>query len=257
VSGASELKIDIAERFQHLPHAPIVEAVIDVRARAEGSWEEEAVKSQVSAKLPNYSYLDSQRTYETEIKLAPEKPEQVFRDLGCKGVRFRSKDERQICQFNRDGFVFSRLPPYEDWEKLYGEAMRLWQVYSDIARPTQLQRLGLRFINRIELPSGELRYEDYIQPAAEPPRLLQVPFHGFLHLDTLAVPGHPYVINVIRTIQPAPDQPLAVILDIDVFTAVALDLDPRAMAQRLLEMRWLKNKVFFGSITDKALAKFK
>ena len=145
MSGASELKIDIAERFQHLPHAPIVEAVIDVRARAEGSWEEEAVKSQVSAKLPNYSYLDSQRTYETEIKLAPEKPEQVFRDLGCKGVRFRSKDERQICQFNRDGFVFSRLPPYEDWEKLYGEAMRLWQVYSDIARPTQLQRLGLRF----------------------------------------------------------------------------------------------------------------
>jgi len=255
---ASELKIDVTERFPHLPHAPIVEAVIDIRARAEIPWEEAAVKSQVGAKLEGYAYLDSQREYQHELKIEAGKPsEQALRDLGWKGVRFKSADERQICQFNRDGFVFSRLRPYDSWEQLYGEAMRLWQIYSEMAHPTQVQRLGLRFINRIELPPEEFRYGDYIQPAAEPPKLLDVPLHGFLHHDTLAVPGHPYATNVIRTIQKEADKPLAIILDIDVFTLKAFELQLEVLTRSLLEMRWLKNKVFFGSITGKALEKFK
>ena len=85
---------------------------------------------------------------------------------------------------------------------------------------------------------------------------LELPYHGFLHHDTLAVPGYPYAMNVIRTIQTAPNQPLAVILDIDVFTAEAFELQTELLAQRLQEMRWLKNKAFFGSITSKALEKF-
>src|SRR3954468_20403942 len=168
MSVATEVNIDLGERFQHLSHALIVEAVIDLRARAEGPWEEETVRSQVSAKLQNSSYLDSQRAYHAEVKFAAEKPAQAVHDLGWKGVRFRSSDERQLAQFNRDGLVFSRLPPYENWEKFNAEAMRLWPVFIEIARATQLQRLGLRFINRIQLPAGDLRYEDYIRPAAEP-----------------------------------------------------------------------------------------
>ena len=210
------LKIDVTERFDHLPHAPIVEAVIDIRARAGDAWEEATVKARMQAQLADYAYLDTQRVYEHEMKLDQGKPaEQTLRDLGCKGVRFKSTDERHIVQFNRDGFVFSRLTPYESWEQLHGEAMRLWQIYSGMAHPAQVQRLGLRFINRIELPPEEVRYEDYIQPAPEPPKHLELPFHGFLHHDTLAVPGHAYALNVIRTIQNVPNQPLAVVLDID------------------------------------------
>jgi uncharacterized protein (TIGR04255 family) len=47
------------------------------------------------------------------------------------------------------------------------------------------------------------------------------------------------------------------ILDIDVFTTQGFDLDESILGRRLLEMRWLKNKVFFGSITGKALQMFR
>ncbi len=228
------MKIDVVEQFEHLARAPIVEAVIDVRARAEAAWEEQVVSEMLKPKLPDYP-------------------------LG-RGLRFQSADGRHIAQFNRDGFVFSRLPPYENWEHLRDEALRLWRIHEDVARPTEVLRIDLRFINRIMLPPHEVRFEDYIQPYAEPPRGLNLPFLGFLHADTLAVTGYPYAINVVRTIQPPQDphtDRIGLILDIDVFTTQPSELREGSIEARLTEMRWLKNKVFFGSITDKALDSFR
>lgn len=255
------IRIDLAERFQHLPHAPIVEAVIDVRARAEVSWEEEAIQAQIKAQLPDYPQVDSHREFRHEVKMVPgQEPQQTLLDLGWKGLRLRSSDKPHIAQFNRDGFVFSRLEPYQSWEQLYDESMRLWPMYVELAQPVEIHRIGLRFINRIQLPPGELRFEDYMELAPVPPKGLDLPFHGFMHQDTLAVPDHSYAINIIRTIQP-PSAPgstgLGLILDIDVFTTQELELDEATLKRCLLEMRWLKNKVFFGSVTPKVLELFK
>lgn len=57
----TKLTINIEEQFQHLPRAPIVEAVIDIRARAVMVLEEALVKLQLEAKLNGYEFLDSQR----------------------------------------------------------------------------------------------------------------------------------------------------------------------------------------------------
>lgn len=261
MSVLGTIRIDLVERFQHLPHAPIVEAVIDVRARAEVSWEEEAIQAQIKAQLPDYPQADSHREFRHEVKMVPgQEPQQTLLDLGWKGLRLRSSDKPHIAQFNRDGFVFSRLEPYQSWKQLYDESMRLWRMYIELARPVEIHRIGLRFINRIQLPPGESRLEDYMAPAPVPPRGLDLPFCGFMHQDTLVVPDYPYTINVIRTIQP-PSAPgsagLGLILDIDVFTTQGFELDEVSLEQRLLEMRWLKNKVFFGSVTPKALELFR
>jgi len=253
IPGTVEIKID--EPFDHLPHAPIVEAVIDIRGPAQVNWDESTAKLQLEPKLPDYAFLDSQRQFETEVQVRPGRaPQQIVRDLGWKGVRFQSLNKLHIAQFNRNGFVFSRLEPYENWKQLYDESRRLWNMFKELSQPVEIQRIGVRFINRIKLPVGELRFEDYIQPAPESPRGLELPFHGFMHHDTLAVPGHPYAINVIRTIQPpqgASGSGAALILDIDAFTSQVFELGDNLLARRLREMRWLKNKVFFGSITEK------
>jgi hypothetical protein len=42
-----------------------------------------------------------------------------------------------------------------------------------------------------------------------------------------------------------------------VFTTVQpIEMREEVLDMRLAEMRWLKNKVFFGSVTQKALASF-
>lgn len=258
----TNLAIDIAESFRHLPHAPIVEAVIDIRARPASVLEEAVLKSRLEGKLSGYRFLDSMQHVQIQQQVnlrggASVSP--TMRELGWKGLRFQSDDKKYIAQFNRDGFVFSRLEPYQSWQQLYDEGMRLWRVYVELAQPAEIHRIGLRYINRIQLPPDELRFGDYLEAAPVPPKGLDLPFHGFMHQDTLSVPDHPYAINVIRTIQP-PNVPsgmgLGLIIDIDVFTIKGFELNEAAMKQPLLEMRWLKNKVFFDSFTPNALKLF-
>ena len=257
MTSYTQIKINLSQPFEHLLSAPIVEAVIEIRARATRVLEESSLRSVLEPRLNGYEFQDSLRVYQGEVMIEGGKPpSQKVSDLGWIGVRFRSSDGKHIVQFKRDGFVFSRLEPYETWEQLFGESQRLWPIYKELAQPTDVQRVGLRYINRIKIPHGELHFEDFIQPAPSAPRELDLPFNGFMHYDTLAVPDHPYAINVIRTIQRPSGDADALILDIDVFTTQEDSLDDALIGRRLLEMRWLKNKVFFGSITEKALEMF-
>jgi uncharacterized protein (TIGR04255 family) len=255
------MKINVNEQFPHLQHAPIVEAVIEIRSRAEVAWNEGVVSQWLKPKLSDYPQIASQNEFQQEVRFGlGREPEAKQHDLGWKGLRFQSADGCHIAQFNRDGFLFSRLPLYQNWEQLRDEGMRLWNIHAELARPTEAQRLGLRFINRFVLPVQEMKFEDYIQPHPTPPRDLDLPFLGFFHHETLVVPTSPYAINVARTIQLPQDprsQGLAIILDIDVFTLQPFELRQDLLVTRLAEMRWLKNKVFFGSVTPKALESFR
>jgi len=260
-----KIKINIAEEFPVLAAAPVAEAVIDVRAFPSKTWEEPSVRASLEEKLDGYAFLDSHREIHYEVRSEGEKPpEQSIRDLGWRGVRFQSADSKNIAQFNRDGFVFSRLDPYENWHSFFNAGKSLWSVFKDIAAPVTIDRIGLRFINRIELPHGELNIERYLKNAPVAPVNLDLPFLGFMHQETLGVPGYPYAINLIRTIQPPQnpaDNGIAIILDIDVFTLQSIAQPVENKDDRLdnilNEMRWLKDKTFFGSITDEGLEVFK
>jgi uncharacterized protein (TIGR04255 family) len=257
----SGFKIDVGESFETLPHAPIVEAVIEIRARAEAPWQESTISEELKSKLPDYPIIGSQSAFRQEVRFSSgQPPETKQEDLGWKGLRFQTENGLQVVQFNRDGFVFSRLQPYENWERFHNEALRLWGFHSSLAHITEIQRLGLRFINRITMSVRETALEDYIQPHAPPPQGLDLPLFNFFHLDQLAVPGYPYAINIARTLQLPRDPELegfGILLDIDVFSERQFELRQELLLSRLSEMRWLKNKAFFGSVTKRALETFR
>jgi uncharacterized protein (TIGR04255 family) len=211
--------------------------------------------------LSDYPHVQSESAFQQEVTFSTQHPPQAkHKDLGWKGAKFQSGDRRQVAQFNREGFIFSRLQPYESWEHFRGEALRLWEFQKSVAQPAEIQRVGLRFINRITLAVGDSQFEDYIHPHAVPPRNLDLPFYGFFYLDRLAVPGYPYNVNIVRTIELPQDpqlQGLSIILDIDVYSERQFELREELLLSRLSEMRWLKNKAFFGSVTEKALGNFR
>src|SRR5258708_13985008 len=229
----SVFKIDLTESFPLLARAPIVEAVIEVRARAEAPWEEQAITNHIKSKLPEYPSVLSARAVQLRMEFPqpsaqiaqPSPAEQVVHEMGWRGLRCESADKRHIAQFNRDGFVFSRLAPYESWDQLEREGLRLWQLHTDLAQPNEVQRLGLRFINRIAVPQEGLRLEDYLEAPPKAPQGMDLPFAGFLHQDTLTVSGYPYGIPFTQPVQP-PQAPETggLILDIVAFTTQPLNL---------------------------------
>jgi uncharacterized protein (TIGR04255 family) len=257
--NVDSLNINLAESFPRLTHAPIVEAVMEVRARAEAPWDEAEITRRLEAELPDYPFKRSAREFQDQVKFGLEGPSEASRrDLGWKGCWCQSQDKLHITQFNREAFTFSRVGQYDTWEQFRAEAVRLWQLHRRLAQPTEVQRLGLRFINRVEILDGA-RLEDFLHAFPQTPRDLDLPFSTFLHRDTFVVPGRPYAINRVQTVQhgAGPGKSAGLILDNDVYTTQPFPLEGDVLEQRLAEMRWLKNKFFFGSITRELLERLR
>jgi hypothetical protein len=71
--------IDQNEQFPHLNSAPIVEAVVDLRARAESDFNESVVTDFIKARLPDYSKRLSMSGFQQEFVLGPAAAPQATR----------------------------------------------------------------------------------------------------------------------------------------------------------------------------------
>ena len=253
--------INTEESFERLARAPIVEAALAVTARAEAAFDESAVIAQLKLKLPDYPAVYSGRLIQHSLKETEAGPSvHIQRDLGWNALRLQSQDGRQIALFGRNGFSFSRLEPYETWEKFRSEALRLWQLHVELFRPTFVERLGLRYIDRIPIDELPIDLDEILNAAPKTPRGLELAVDSFLHQDNLCVPHSPYFISIIQTAQqvagPTGPEP-GLFLDIDVAVATQFELKEGVLEHYLAEMRWLKNKAFFGSLTPQTLTKLR
>jgi uncharacterized protein (TIGR04255 family) len=253
------LKIDTSLSFNHLSHAPIVEAVIEIRAQASTQFTEETARSYLEKELTKYLYFDSLRLNTFQIE--PREPSSPIKNNSeWQGIRFQSIDKRHLIQFKKDGFVFSELEPYSNWNDFSNEAIKAWELYSVFANPGEILRLGVRFINRINLESKEDTLESILRHPPQSQAEIDLPLAGFLNRSSLLVPGYSYAVNIITTIQPAQESAggmPAIIIDIDVFTTESRPDFTTNTRKRLVEMRALKNAVFFNTVTENVIERLK
>jgi uncharacterized protein (TIGR04255 family) len=249
-------KIDLNETFPHLNRAPIVEAVVHWQARAERAWNPLDLRRLLADQFPDYPEPKSQ--HEVALEATLDASETATRTQNrWQGFRLVSADERQIVQFTRNGLVFSRLQPYEDWQTFSQEAIRFWTTFAAVSGCSEIQRLGVRYINRISIR----RADDAGTVLRELPsclKLLHLPVDGFFNQITLVVPESPFKMTVTEAIQlpaRAAQSDLGLILDIDVFTAGPVPADSDVQ-QLLTPMRWLKDKAFFSLLTTEAIRSF-
>ena len=258
MSSEPTFEINLRETFPHLVAAPIVEAVIHWQARA-GNWSSaEQLQPRLRELLPEYPECHAQQLLEFHAEKVGDGSETRIRRDNWHGFRLVSEDRHSILQFTRDGVAFSRLTPYEKWDSFAAEAWRLWRMFADIAQPSEVQRLGVRYINRIILR----QLKEVRENLTSPPECLEsvgLPTVGFLYQSQHAVPGKPYEVNVVRTIQPPgpdKDDELGLIVDVDVGTTRTLACQEAELQGHLTVMHWLKNKVFFSLLSPEAIRRF-
>jgi uncharacterized protein (TIGR04255 family) len=254
--------IDHSQRFEHLARAPIVEAVIDFRSRVEAPWEEVDITDRLRQVLPDFPTFRRMAgvSLSAHFQLgqvaagAHGTGSATRQEHGWFGVRAESGDGRLIALFTRDGFSLSKLAPYEEWARFRTEALRLWEIYASLAAPTAVQRFGVRYINRFLVPAADLEFSEYFNGLGAPPGGL--PTGSFLYQDALTVPGYPYVVNVVRTFQPPKSQndpAVSLLLDIDARDSEPTPPEKSTIERRLADLHWLKNRVFFSTMTERAL----
>lgn len=243
---------------RYLSRAPITEAVIDLRCRLAANFELDKFRQLESA--VGYSGCKKVQMYEFKMRQEGDKElESTHVNHGLIGWRFESGDGRHVAQFRKDGFTFSRLEPYTQWEEVFAEASRLYALYWEVAIPEEVTRIAVRFINRLSLPEDEVG--DFSPFLAAPPVCPvqgQVLLNGFLTQVQVADPVTGISATITQTIQSDGNRPgfVPVILDLDVYEARTFSPDPQAILLRFGALREAKNRYFFGSITEKAASLF-
>jgi uncharacterized protein (TIGR04255 family) len=247
------------DRYPHLPKAPIVEAVIDWRVKLASTFEISRLKKLGESLGAKYSLSDEERHFQFGIKqLHGPQAELTSRQIGTRGFRFRSQDGLEIATLSQDGFSFSRLKPYTRWDLVFGEAWRLWELYRSACQPEEISRIAVRYINRILLP---LPIQDLGRYLATPPQLPPAApgeIGSLLFRATSRDPFSNIFTNVTQVIEGlAEDGRMPFILDIDAYIVKTMNPNAKEIDSLFANLREMKNRVFFATLTATAVDMFR
>ena len=237
---------------RHLQRAPITEAVMELRVIEAGPVDAEVVRS-FGAKCPRFT-TEPQKQVQHTLSLGPEGPSARVEDFGIRSLRLVSPDGRNVAQISTEAYAHSRLAPYTQWADLRRDTAEVWEVYRAIMRPMRVVRIGVRFLNRLELPLPIANLKVFLEA---PP---QVPPGALPQLNT-------FVTRVVTTsgdgartssisqavIETADPNRISLVLDIDVAFTRPLSPDDTRIWDEADHLRALKNDVFFGSITEETV----
>ncbi len=249
----------MSDHFPHLAKAPIVEAIVDFRVRLPAGFEIACFKELHPQFQSDYPNVEDRKLVEHKFEQSPGKePSHSTKDHGVIGYFFRSADKANLVQFRRDGFTFNRLKPYTSWEQVFPEAMRLWKTYVETCRPVEVSRIAVRYINRLMLPGLEVEFGDFLTAPPALPKQMPPFVSGFVSRVVIHDPASNTTAAVVQALEPPTENRyLPVILDIDVFQEDVSNLVADELLARFATLREMKNRAFFGSITDKTLEMLK
>ncbi len=168
------------------------------------------------------------------------------------GYLFSSTDQKLIVQARLDGFALSRLAPYENWQCFRDEARRFWNAYRQIVRPEKLLRLGVRYVNRLDLPLPFKDFKEYLTTIPEvSPGLPQGLAGFFMQLNIPELDSKRTLVLTEALVEPPKPGVVSVVLDIDLARTDDLPKDEEAIWGILDELRVRTNEAFEACITDR------
>jgi len=242
---------------EKLKNPPIVEAIIGISLKGKINLEH---KNRILNSLPepyNRSTFKEQKEFQASFNVSPVTgvQSQAFQNLGFKGFTFGSHDKSTSVQFNMDGFLFSVRQIYPGWEIFYSQFKILWNYYQEFAQAIEIGRLGVRFVNHVKFSETE-GYNDYFHTRLQKPEDMDIELKEFLYQESYQSKDYQYQINLVKGLIPMTSAQLRHILDIDVATLNPFLIDEKSIDSHLANIRKLKNKTFFGSLTQKAKEEF-
>lgn len=242
---------------RHLGNAPIQEALVDLQVTLPSGFDPTKLKAAHSRLRDSYPACDTRMRGQFQIELNAEgDAKQKAVEKGLHGYIFRTADQKRHVQFRVDGFTYNWLNPYDRWESLRDEARTHWATYVEFAAPERINRVGVRYINRMLFPIP-LDFDDYLTAAPAVPKRLPQQVSSFLKRVVIQDIGPGFVGIITQAFEGIPQPETApVILDIEVFKQAQFDPDGMQAWETLERLRDFKNKVFFESVTEKALDLF-
>lgn len=231
-------------------NAPITEAIIDLRVKLAPAVDVTVLESVCDALKGEYPAREAMFAAEGELEVGPAGGKASIRQEQI-GWKLTSDDKRRIVQFRREGCAFSQLAPYETWETFRDEAKRVWSVFREILKPLEVLRLAVRYINRVDIPSGVVELKDYFRTYPEVAPELPQELEGFF--VQLMIPFHEQSARCILNqaiVPPSGPGFTSLALDIDLFRSERVPQTESDIWVCFERLRIEKDRIFEACITN-------
>jgi uncharacterized protein (TIGR04255 family) len=178
------------------------------------------------------------------------------------GIQLHSADNSRNIIAKADTVGVSFLRPYKRWPSIRETLQDVYLQYRRIVPQLSIIRLGMRYINRVELPSVGGNINRFLKAPPVLPQGEGLPqalwqFQTVVIIPLEEVDG----IAVVKQAIIEPDEEsktVPFILDIDVVhTAADTGVDENSMWERFDKMRDVRNRIFLGCLHDNALEPYR
>lgn len=232
---------------------PITEAVIGITFSAP------IKQSDIESVLKKFaaSYPDSQTitTNVVSVDFGTDQTNIPTTDVNKSiGHRLSTSDMTEILLLLPTSFTISQLPPYQGWDTFQSRFIRDWNVLRRVTGFQTIKRVGVRYINRIDIPATKsvFEYEKYLNVYPKMPELLN-PLEAYA-IQTVA---HLKDINCQLKLSTAnvPSPILdhgSFVIDQDISTEVNPPQSDKDLFDLLNKIRIQKNSIFEACISPHA-----
>ncbi|MDB5072548.1 MAG: hypothetical protein JWM87_3659 [Candidatus Eremiobacteraeota bacterium] len=243
--------------YPTLAHAPIVEGLIDIQIMPPLSEAALPALQRLHSNFPEYPLEGTKINVSGQFLVSSTSATSVSQTII--GYQFGNSENTRVLQVRLDGATASILAPYTTFTDLENDARRLWAIYRDAIGLAKIARIAVRNINRIELPTSPFDFNEYILTTPEVAPALPQALSAYsmrLMIPDNASTSQAIVTQIFEGVADAGHDALPLIFDIDAFQVVELDARSDEAWEIVQQLRNFKNRIFFGSITDKLRRQF-
>lgn len=229
---------------------PIVEALCEFRFDAGTPWDL-TIPGLVYERLRHeFSKRRRVTTFEESISSGPGGIEREIRAIDR--MQFLRDDEKALIQVGQNLLAVNHLKPYPTWREFLPLIRKGFNAYLEVANPKNIQRIGLRYINRIEIPGQRINLEDYFEFRPFVGSKLPQDFGSFIL--GIVVPYENLRDNLILKMEKLAietSERIVIMLDLDYFLARSGQVLPDMVFEWVEVAHNHVEEAFEASITDR------
>jgi uncharacterized protein (TIGR04255 family) len=140
---------------RHYKNPPLFEAVCEFKFQPPASWNPavpDLIYEKVKTQFPQRETMNGL----SEEELAPSAK-----------TKFRRADGSALLQVSSKLLAINQLRPYPTWRQFKQTILEAYAIYRELANPAGIIRLGLCYINQIEIPGTKIEIGRFLRSCPE------------------------------------------------------------------------------------------
>ncbi len=236
---------------------PLVEALCEFRFLTTQEWDltlPGIFYQEIKRELPR---KQEQNAFELQVKPGRSIDMPEIGGTVQPRVQFLSDDETRLVQLGPGMLSVNQLQPYGKWHDFKARILHTVESYYRVAAPSALARIGLRYINRVDIPAERPVSRYFVYRPHLPEDIRQEPKNILLRTEIEHKQSNGILLYTLASTPSEKDHVHSLLYDLDFVTLDAADLGLGGISEWIERAHSHIEAAFEAGISDELRATFK